>query len=175
MSDLEIREIHLLRGPNIWSNRPVLEAWVDSGSLKDLASRTVPGFLERLKAWLPGLAGHGCTWSGGFPQQLESGACPAHILEHVTLELQTLAGHPLDADKACETRGEDRSKVLVGFHDEVVVRECLCGAREILLAACVGDAFDVAAEITRLQHVVDRHALGPSTNAIVAAAKARAA
>ena len=54
MPDLEICEINLLRGPNVWANYPVLEAWVDLGSLNDASSDEVPGFNERLKSWLPG-------------------------------------------------------------------------------------------------------------------------
>jgi cyanophycin synthetase len=64
-------------------------------------------------------------------------------------------------------------KVIVRFDDEVVVQECLRTARELLLAAYTGGSFDVAAEVKRLQDVVDRNALGPSTKAIVNAAKER--
>jgi cyanophycin synthetase len=175
MPDLDIREIHLLRGPNIWANYPVLEAWVDLGSLKDASSEEIPGFNERLKSWLPGMIEHRCSVGerGGFFQRLDRGTYPAHILEHVTLELQTLAGHPLGFGKARETCVEGLYKVIVRYLDEVVVQECLRSARELLLAAYTGGTFDVAAEVTRLQDVVDRNALGPSTKAIVDAAKER--
>lgn len=175
MPDLDIREIHILRGPNIWANYPVMEAWVDLGSLKDTGSDEVPGFNERLKAWLPGMIEHRCSVGerGGFFQRLERGTYPAHILEHVTLELQTMAGHPLGFGKARETCVEGLYKVIVRFDDEVVVQECLRAARELLLAAYTGGSFDVAAEVKRLQDVVDRNALGPSTKAIVDAAKER--
>ena len=91
MPDLEICEINLLRGPNVWANYPVLEAWVDLGSLNDASSDEVPGFNERLKSWLPGLIEHRCSVGerGGFFQRLDRGTYPAHVLEHVTLELQT--------------------------------------------------------------------------------------
>ncbi len=175
MPDLDIREIHLLRGPNIWANYPVLEAWVDLGSLKDASSEEIPGFNARLKSWLPGMIEHRCSVGerGGFFQRLERGTYPAHILEHVTLELQTMAGHPLGFGKARETCIEGLYKVIVRYLDEVVVQECLRTARELLLAAYSGGTFDVAAEVTRLQDVVDRNALGPSTKAIVDAAKER--
>jgi len=175
MTDLDIREIHILRGPNIWANYPVMEAWVDLGSLKDTGSDEVPGFNERLKAWLPGMIEHRCSVGerGGFFQRLDRGTYPAHILEHVTLELQTMAGHPLGFGKARETCVEGLYKVIVRFDDEVVVQECLRAARELLLAAYTGGTFDVAAEVKRLQDVVDRNALGPSTKAIVDAAKER--
>ncbi|MBK8039338.1 MAG: cyanophycin synthetase [Verrucomicrobiaceae bacterium] len=175
MPDLDIREIHILRGPNIWANYPVMEAWVDLGSLKDTGSDEVPGFNERLKSWLPGMIEHRCSVGerGGFFQRLDRGTYPAHILEHVTLELQTMAGHPLGFGKARETCVEGLYKVIVRFDDEVVVQECLRTARELLLAAYTGGSFDVAAEVKRLQDVVDRNALGPSTKAIVDAAKER--
>lgn len=175
MPDLDIREIHILRGPNIWANYPVMEAWVDLGSLKDTGSDEVPGFNERLKAWLPGMIEHRCSVGerGGFFQRLDRGTYPAHILEHVTLELQTMAGHPLGFGKARETCVEGLYKVIVRFDDEVVVQECLRTARELLLAAYTGSSFDVTAEVKRLQDVVDRNALGPSTKAIVDAAKER--
>lgn len=175
MPDLDIRETHLLRGPNIWANYPVLEAWVDLGSLKDASSEEIPGFNERLKSWLPGMIEHRCSVGerGGFFQRLDRGTYPAHILEHVTLELQTLAGHPLGFGKARETCVEGLYKVIVRYLDEVVVQECLRSARELLLAAYGGGTFDVEAEVQRLTDVVDNNALGPSTKAIVDAAKDR--
>ena len=54
--DIIIRDIIPLRGPNIWTYRPVLEAWVDIGELEDFPSNTIPGFYERLTA-LAALAG----------------------------------------------------------------------------------------------------------------------
>lgn len=175
MPDLDIREIHLLRGPNIWANYPVMEAWVDLGSLKDTSSDEVAGFNERLKSWLPGMIEHRCSVGerGGFFQRLDRGTYAAHILEHVTLELQTLAGHPLGFGKARETCVEGLYKVIVRYLDEVVVEECLRSARELLLAAYTGASFDVEAEVQRLTDVVDNNALGPSTKAIVDAAKER--
>lgn len=175
MPDLDIREMHLLRGPNIWANYPVLEAWVDLGSLKDASSEEIPGFNDRLKGWLPGMIEHRCSEGvrGGFFQRLDRGTYPAHILEHVTLELQMLAGHQLGFGKARETCIEGLYKVIVRYLDEVVVQECLRGARELLLAAYTGATFDVEAEVARLMDVVDRNALGPSTKAIVDAARAR--
>jgi cyanophycin synthetase len=91
---MEIRKVLNLRGPNFWANFPVLEAWVDLGALKDSASDELPGFNERLKAWLPSLVEHRCSIGerGGFFERLRRGTYMAHILEHVVLELQTLAG-----------------------------------------------------------------------------------
>ena len=90
---MEFRKVLALRGPNIWSNSPVLEAWVDLGEL-DRPSTDFPGFNDRLMAWMPTMIEHRCSIGerGGFFQRLRQGTYPGHILEHVTLELQSLAG-----------------------------------------------------------------------------------
>lgn len=175
MSDLDIREIHVLRGPNIWANYPILEAWVDLGSLNDASSEELPGFNDRLKSWLPGMIEHRCSVGerGGFFQRLDRGTYPAHILEHVTIELQNLAGHKVGYGKARHTCVEGLYKVVVRYLDESVAEACLRAGRDLLLAAYRGEDFDVAATVTQLQDVADRNALGPSTTAMVDAAKER--
>src|SRR5204863_8844147 len=49
--DIVFRRVTHLRGPNIWTYRPVIEAWVDIGALEDFPSDTIPGLYERLTAW----------------------------------------------------------------------------------------------------------------------------
>ena len=175
MPDLDIKEVHILRGPNIWANYPVFEAWVDLGGLKDASSEELPGFNEKLKAMLPGMIEHRCSVGerGGFFQRLDRGTYPAHILEHVALELQTLAGHSMGYGKARDTCIEGLYKVIFRYLDEVVAETCLRTARELLLALYRGESFDVAAAVVHLQAVVDRNALGPSTASMVDAAKER--
>jgi cyanophycin synthetase len=99
---MEIRKVLALRGPNIWANFPVLEAWVDLRDLRETPSDQLPGFNERLMTWLPSLVEHRCSIGqrGGFFQRLERGTYLGHILEHVALELQTLAGTPVGFGRA---------------------------------------------------------------------------
>jgi cyanophycin synthetase len=173
---MEFRKILALRGPNMWANFPVLEAWVDLGDLKDSPSTSIPGFNDRLMTWLPTMIEHQCSEGvrGGFFQRLREGTYPAHILEHVTLELQELLGMPVKYGRAREMK-EDSSvyKVVVQYRDEDVGRACLFAARELVLAAIADRPYDVAAEVTRLRELAHQTQLGPSTAAIVAAAKTR--
>ena len=60
--DIKFLEIRYLRGPNIWTYRPVIEAVVDIGELEDFPSNTIPGFCERLTALLPSLVDHRCSY-----------------------------------------------------------------------------------------------------------------
>src|SRR5579872_3641259 len=142
---MEIRKILTLRGPNLWSRYPVIEAWVDLKELKDSPSDSLPGFTDRLIAWLPTMIEHRCSIGerGGFFQRLRDGTYPAHILEHVAIELQTLAGTPVGFGKARETSEEGVYKVVMRYRDEQTARACLFAARELILAAIYDRPYDL--------------------------------
>lgn len=172
---MKIQQILTLAGPNIWSRHPVLEAWVDLEDLKDSPSNSIPGFTDRLMGWLPSLIEHRCSVGerGGFLQRLRDGTWPGHIMEHVCLELQSLAGTPVGFGKARETSVEGVYKVAVRYHDERLGRAALATARDLVLAAAHGRPFDVPGELKKLAEIKDRYCLGPSGQAIVDAATAR--
>lgn len=174
--DITFLRVNYLRGPNIWTYRPVIEAWVDIGAFEQLPSNLLPGFNERLIAWLPGLDQHRCGVGepGGFILRLHEGTWLGHVLEHVTIELQNLAGSKVGFGKARQTaEGSGIYKVAVRTRDERVGRAAIAAARELVLAAVDGTAFDLAKTVTELRELVDRHCLGPSTACIVDAAATR--
>jgi cyanophycin synthetase len=175
MKKLDIVRIIPLRGPNIWTYRPALEAWVDIGDLEDHPSNTLPGFVDRLVAWLPSLIEHKCSVGerGGFIQRLREGTWAAHILEHVTLELQTLAGQRTTFGKARSTSVRGLYKIVIRSRQEEVSRCCLEHARQLILAAIEDRPFDVAAAVAEARALADRLCLGPSTACIVDAAAER--
>lgn len=172
MKFLKVMPLH---GPNIWTYRPVLEAWVDIGALEDSPSNTIPGFYERLTSWLPALEEHRCGVGekGGFLLRLREGTWPGHILEHVTIELQNLAGMQTGFGKARETSTRGVYKVVVRSRHAKVSRACLEAARDLVMAAIEDRAFDVPATIARLRDIADSYCLGPSTACIVNAATDR--
>jgi cyanophycin synthetase len=173
--DIKFLEIRYLRGPNIWTYRPVIEALVDIGELEDFPSNSIPGFYQRLTALLPSLVEHRCSYGerGGFLRRVEEGTWPAHMLEHVTLELQNLAGMPGGFGKARETSTRGVYRVVVrAWHDDVT-RSCLYAGRDLLLAAIKDQPFDVAGTVERLADMAERKLLGPSTGCIVEAATAK--
>jgi cyanophycin synthetase len=172
---MEFCKIQALRGPNIWANSPVLEAWVDLKELKDTSSAMIPGFTDRLMSWLPTLIEHECSEGhrGGFLVRLQEGTYPAHILEHVALELQGLAGTPVGYGRARETAKEGVYRVVIKYKEEAVGRACLEAARELILAAMADRPYDVGGAIRRLRTLVHEVGLGPSTAAMIAAARER--
>jgi cyanophycin synthetase len=173
--DIQILDVRPLRGPNIWTYRPALEALIDIGELEDYPSNTLPGFYERLSAWLPGLAEHRCSYGepGGFLRRVQEGTWPGHILEHVTLELQNMAGQRTGFGKARSTSKRGVYKVVVRSRQEEVTRACLLAARDLVMAAIEDKPFDVAANVARLTDIADSLCLGPSTACIVDAATER--
>lgn len=172
---IEILDMKYLRGPSIWTYPPVIEAWVDIGDLEDYPSNKIPGFYERLCKALPSLIEHRCSYEerGGFLKRVEEGTWPGHILEHLTLEIQNLAGLPGGFGKARETSKRGVYKVVVSAFHEEVTRTALYEARDFLLALIQDRSFDVNAMIQRLRDMTDNLYLGPSTACIVEAAEQR--
>lgn len=173
--DIIFRDTISLRGPSIWTYPPAVETWIDIGELEDFPSDKIPGLYDRLAAWLPGLVEHRCNYDerGGFLRRLKEGTWSGHILEHVVLELMTLAGLPDGFGRTRETTTRSVYKLVVSnFHDECT-RMALDLGRELLLAAIKDEPFDLAEAIKPLRRRVDRKYLGPSTAAIVNAAETR--
>jgi cyanophycin synthetase len=173
--DLDFLRVTHLRGPNIWTYRPVIEVVVDIGALEDSPSNTLPGLYERLVAWLPGLVVHRCGVGehGGFLERLREGTWAGHILEHVVLELQNLAGMRTGFGKTRSTGELGIYKMAFRTREEHVGRAALAAGRELLLAAIDDTPYDLAAQVALLKELVDEHCLGPSTAHIVEAATER--
>jgi cyanophycin synthetase len=173
--DIALLRVTYLRGPNIWTYRPTLEAWVDIGALEDYPSNLLPGFTERLTAWLPSLIEHRCGVGerGGFVQRLHEGTWAGHILEHVTIELLNLAGMPTGFGKARSVGEPGIYKIVVRSPNEQISRAALFAARELVMAAIEDRPFDVAGSVAELHEMVDKLHLGPSTACIVDAAAGR--
>lgn len=173
---LTIRRVNVLRGPNVWANFPVIEALVDLGELKDTSSEMIPGFNERLMAWLPTMIEHRCSVGerGGFFVRLRRGTYMAHILEHVVIELQTMAGNTVGFGRARETDDEEGVyRVAIAYHHEKVALEALELGRQVVLAAVNDTPIDIEAGVAKLRELIHEYCLGPSTQGLVNAAKER--
>jgi cyanophycin synthetase len=174
-NDITFLRVTHLRGPNIWTYRPVIEVWLDLGELEECPSDTLPGFTERLTATLPGLIEHRCGVGerGGFIERLQSGTWAGHILEHIVLELQNLAGMRTGFGKTRSVGEHGIYKMAFRTRDGVVGRAALATGHRLLMAAINATPFDLATEVDALKALVDDHCLGPSTAHIVEAATER--
>ncbi|HZF08516.1 MAG TPA: cyanophycin synthetase [Thermoanaerobaculia bacterium] len=182
---MKILETRVYRGPNLYALWPVIRLRLDLEELEDYPTGRLPGFAERLLALLPTLAEHTCSYSepGGFVRRMTEGEGTwlGHVLEHLALELQCLAGSSVSYGK---TRGAGLPRG--GYHVVFTYREEALGlaaadlAQQVirhLLPAERADhdprPWDFAAELQALRRLAEEHALGPSTAALVQAAEER--
>ena len=175
LAELKLQRITYLRGPNVWTYRPVMEVWLDLGPLEDLPSHLIPGFNERLLALLPALEEHHCGVGerGGFLQRLVEGTWAGHILEHCVIELLNLAGMPTGFGQTRSTSQRGVYRMVFRARNEQVGRTALLQGHALLTAALQGQPFDVAAAVAAVREAIDDCYLGPSTACIVAAATER--
>ena len=175
LNDIQLLRINYLRGPNIWTYRPVLEVWLDLGELEDYPSHTIPGFNARLTTWLPALIEHHCGVGerGGFLQRLEEGTWCGHVLEHIVIELLNLAGMPTGFGQTRSTSQRGVYRMVFRARDESVARVALAQGHALIMAAINDEPFDVKAAVARVRTEVDDQYLGPSTACIVTAATDR--
>ncbi|MCC6522281.1 MAG: cyanophycin synthetase, partial [Polyangiaceae bacterium] len=179
---MKLDETRVYRGPSPYGYRPVVRLTLDLGELEDHPSNRIPRFVDRLLDDVPTLHEHGCSYGepGGFVRRLRDGTWFGHILEHVALELQCLAGTPVTYGK---TRSEGRHgvyHVIYSFEDEEV--GLLAGdialryLRSILPAGFADKLeppMDLRTELDALARLAERVALGPSTRSLVEEAKSR--
>lgn len=172
---LSLQKVLALRGPNIWANFPVLEAWIDLTGLGQASTEGLPGFADRLMRWLPSLVEHRCLIGerGGFVARLQAGTHLAHVLEHVVLELQSLAGNEVGFGRTRELDQPGLYRVIFEYVDEQVGRTALQLALQLCQAAIHDGLFDVEAEVARLRDLAYDACLGPSTRSIVDAGTRR--
>jgi len=85
-----------MRGPNYWSIRRhnLIVMVLDLEEMEERPSNQVEGFLDRLKSLFPSMQSHRCSIGepGGFFQRVAEGTWMGHIIEHIALEIQSLAG-----------------------------------------------------------------------------------
>jgi len=154
---------------------PVLLAELDIGPYEERPSSDFPGFVERLVGWLPGLQAHTCSLDrpGGFIERLRRGTYLAHIIEHICIELQSMLGFDVSFGRARGTGEPGVYRVVVAFKEEEPARAAFETALRLTLAAMHDEPFDLPGELERLANLADEFRLGPSTAAIVGAARKR--
>jgi len=174
---LKILDSKVYRGPNIWARLPVILLRVDIGELEDRPTNLIEGFTDELVGLMPTLYDHYCSLGrpGGFLERLREGTWMGHVLEHVALELQTIAGSE-------GTRGLTRSTDDRGIYNVVyqyAQQDLGLAAGELgvrLLNQLIyknDPEFDYERELERLIRLAERLAYGPSTKALVDEAERR--
>ncbi|MTV41626.1 cyanophycin synthetase [Duganella radicis] len=170
---------HLLRGPNLYSRQPCLLTVIDPQAQAARDSAAIAGFNARLLELLPSLYDHRCSVGqyGGFVQALHHGANLAHVVEHVTIALQCLAGTPTYLGRTHEVHGmPGQYRVVCSYELEQVAVQA-CELAMTLVRGLAEGAADVPQlledGVEALRATAERHAIGTSTGAILRAAARR--
>src|SRR6218665_927295 len=176
-SYMKILETKILKGPNYWSNyrHKLIAMKLDLEKLEDFPSNKIHGFSERIEAMIPSLGTHRCSkdYEGGFFERVKEGTWMGHVIEHIALELQTLAG--MDCGFGRTRSAGDPGVYYVIFSYEIEEAGTYAGEAAVRIAEKLisGEAYDIAADIEALRRIQSRKGFGPSTQSIINEAKKR--
>ncbi len=168
---MKIVEIKVLRGPNYWSvRRPkLIQMKLDLEEMEQKPSNKIPGFKENLEKLLPGLYEHRCSegMAGGFLSRVEEGTWMGHIIEHVALELQTVAGMDMGFGRTRTTGKEGEYFVIFDYMEEEAGVYAARASFNLVTSLINNTEYDLQADIQRLREIRENTRLGPSTGSIV--------
>jgi cyanophycin synthetase len=175
---MKILELKVLKGPNYWSVRrnKLIQMKLDLEELEQRPTNAIQGFRERLEKMFPTMYGHRCSEGvpGGFFMRVDEGTWMGHVIEHIALEMQTLAGMNCGFGR---TRGANEKEgvyyVVFTYMEEdagVYVAKAAVRVAEALVS---GEAYDLEEDIQQLREIREDTRLGPSTGCIVEEASKR--
>jgi cyanophycin synthetase len=174
---MKIDKIQALRGPNIWSvqRKKLIQMRLDLEEMEQLPTNKIEGFRERIEAMFPTMIEHRCSEGcrGGFFSRIERGTWMGHVIEHIALEIQTLAGMETGFGRTRETKTPGIYNVVFSYTEENVGLFAAESAVAIAEALIAGTDYDVEADIQKMREIRERVRLGPSTGSIVEEAVAR--
>lgn len=177
---MRILKIQTLRGSNYWSIRrqKLVVMRLDLEELADKPSSEIPGFYEGLIQVLPSLEEHFCSpgCRGGFLSRVQEGTMMGHVIEHVALELQEMAGMRVGFGRTRETSTPGIYQVVIEYQDEQAGRYAARAAVRLCQSVVETGTYSAAELEKDLQDLKDlriESSLGPSTETIVKEAEAR--
>jgi cyanophycin synthetase len=190
---MRVIERAVYRGPHLFGDIPMIRFQLDLGALEAFPSNTIEGFTDALLERLPTLHNHACSrgHAGGLVERLREGTWLGHIVEHVAIELQSLANIPVTKGKTRSVKGhpgvynvlyeylEEEPGLLAGRLALELVNDLLPdelrGVRglDILHRGATPEPFELTAALEQLRKLERRTGLGPTTGSIVAEARRR--
>jgi cyanophycin synthetase len=168
---MKLLEIKVMRGPNYWSNyrKQLIVLKLDLEELEKFPTNKIDGFLERLKALIPTLYTHRCSegCEGGFFKRVEEGTWMGHVIEHIALEIQSLAGMECGFGRTRSTIKKGVYNVVFSYEIEKAGKYAAKAAIRIADAIIKGLPYDLQSDISVLSMMNAKYGLGPSTRSIV--------
>ena len=175
---MRILDIKVLRGPNYWSVRrsKLIQMELDLEEMEARPTNKVEGFRERIEELLPTMISHRCSEGerGGFFKRVDEGTWMGHVIEHVALEIQTLAGMNCGFGRTRST-GDRKGVyyVVFNYEEEGAGIYAAKAAVRIVQSIIDGTQYDLETDIQALREIREDTRLGPSTGSIVEEATKR--
>ncbi|MEO7660328.1 MAG: cyanophycin synthetase, partial [Pyrinomonadaceae bacterium] len=179
---MEILEVRTLRGPNYWSGywTKLIIVRLDIGGYEKKPTNKIDSFYARMTEILPTLQSHGCSYQeeGGFLRRVEEGTWAGHVIEHLALELQTLAGMDTGYGRTRETGEKGIYNVVFSYLEEEVGRFAGRAAVQLFLDLAEGKPLagikeSLAKNIQEMREIRENVRFGPSTGSLVDEAESR--
>ena len=168
---MKIIEIKAMRGPNYWSNyrKKVIVMKLDLEELEERPTNKINGFLERLEKMFPTMQSHRCSkdYEGGFFERVKEGTWMGHVIEHLALEIQTLAGMECGFGRTRGTGTPGIYNVVFSYMEESVGIYAAKASVKIAEALVSASEYDLDADITAMRKLREKERFGPSTGSIV--------
>jgi UDP-N-acetylmuramyl tripeptide synthase len=172
---MKIEKIQVLRGPNIWSNyrKNLIQMRLDLEEMEKYPTDKIPGFRERIEKLLPTMVKHECSEMkyGGFFIRVERGTWMGHVIEHIALEIQTLAGMFTGYGRTRGTKTKGIYNVVFAYQDEEAGIYAAKAAVRIAEALIAATDYDLNADINELKAICERNCLSKPIQDIIEAAK----
>ncbi|MEO6948731.1 MAG: cyanophycin synthetase [Ginsengibacter sp.] len=174
---MKIVNIKVLRGPNYWSIRrqKLIQMTLDLEELEEKPSNKIDDFAENLEKLLPTLYEHRCSEGvpGGFLQRVKEGTWMGHVIEHVALELQTLAGMDMGFGRTRGTGKEGEYFVVFDYMEEEAGVFAAKSAFALVQHLITGSPYNLEEDVHQMRVIRENTRLGPSTGSIVEEAAKR--
>ena len=124
LSELKVVDLKTIEGKNKWheTKDKLIHMVLDLGEWEKFPSDKIPNFYENIKKYIPSMYEHRCSEGkkGGFFIRLKDGTWLGHIIEHIALELQTLAGHDTGFGRTRGTGKKNEYNVIFNYEEKPV-------------------------------------------------------
>ncbi|HEU0136417.1 MAG TPA: cyanophycin synthetase, partial [Flavobacterium sp.] len=168
---MKILSKKVLRGPNVWSNyrQNLIQMRMDLEDMENYPTDKIPGFRERIEELLPNMIEHECSEMkrGGFFIRVERGTWLGHVLEHIALEIQSLAGMKTGFGRTRGTSTKGIYNIVFTYEVEEAGLYAAEAAFRIVKALVAGEQYDLETDLVELRKLKSQFGLGPSTKSIV--------
>jgi len=174
---MKIREIRAMRGPNYWSIRrhKLIVMTLDLEEYEQKPTNKIDGFRERLEEMFPDMYEHRCSEGcpGGFFMRVDEGTWMGHVVEHIALEIQSIAGMEVGFGRTRGYGEEGVYSVVFSYLEEKAGRYAAKAAVNIALALSENKPYDLEKDIQEMREIRENERLGPSTGSIIEEAISR--